>query len=34
MAAEVKGLPTEQYQMIVDNVIDNDETKAVLISRI
>jgi hypothetical protein len=32
MAADVKGLPTEQYHMIVDKLIDNDEIKAVLVS--
>jgi predicted transcriptional regulator len=32
MAADVKGLPTEQYDMIVDKLIDNDEIKTVLVS--
>jgi hypothetical protein len=32
MAADVKGLLTEQYHMIVDKLIDNDEIKTVLVS--
>ena len=32
MAEDIKTLPAKEYQMIVNNLIDNDEIKAVLVS--
>ena len=32
MAADVKGLPTREYHMIINNFIDNKEIKALLVS--
>ena len=32
MAADVKGLPTKEYHMIINNFIDNNEIKSLLVS--